>query len=92
MNFTKKCKKAVVIVMTAIMLAGNFAVPAMAHGHHGSGHTSYVSHHSSQRRSKGVYCSYHEKYHKKKSNCRRYCKKHKTTHWNGKRHHVKRHH
>lgn len=38
-------------------------------------------------KSDGVYCPYHEKTHKKKSNCKKYCAKHKTTHKSGKRHH-----
>lgn len=86
MKLRKNWKKAVVVVMTALMLSGNFTMPAMAHGH-GSCHTAYVGHHGSQSYSKRTYCSYHHKYHKKKSNCSRYCKTHKTIHKNGKRHH-----
>lgn len=88
MGMLKKWKKAVVIMLTALMLTGSFSVPVMAHGH-GSHHT--VIHHSSSKKSKGVYCPYHHKRHKKKSNCKRYCKVHKKIHKNGKRHHSRHH-
>ncbi len=86
MGLLKKWKKAVVVMMTAVMLSGSFGMPAMAHGHHtGSHHSSYST------GSKGVYCPYHHKHHKKKSNCKRYCKVHKKIHNNGKRHHLRHH-
>lgn len=82
MKVLKKWKKAVVIMLTAVVLSGSFGAPVMAHGH---GHHS-DSHHSSVNR-KGTYCAYHDKRHKKKSNCKNYCKVHKKTHSNGKKHH-----
>ncbi len=89
MKILKKCKKAAIIGMTALMLTSSFAAPVMAHGHHGGGHHGGGTY---QPPKKGTYCSYHHKYHAKKKNCKKYCTKHKTTHANGKRHHVKNHH
>lgn len=87
MKILKKWKKAVIVMLIAVVLSGSLSVPVMAHGHHGSSH-----HSSSYRKSqKGVYCPYHHKRHKKKSNCKRYCKKHKKIHKNGKRHHSGHH-
>lgn len=84
MKILKKCKKAAIIAMTALMLTSSFAIPVMAHGHH-SGSTC-------NPRKKGTYCAYHHKYHTKKTSCKKYCAKHKTTHANGKRHHVNSNH
>lgn len=84
MRVLKKWKKAVAAMLAAVVLSGSFAAPVMAHGHHGS------SHHSSSY-SKRVYCPYHHKRHKKKSNCKRYCTAHKKIHKNGKRHHLGHH-
>lgn len=86
MKFSKKCKKAAVLMAMAILLPCSFTASVFAHGH-GGGH-----HDDNCHGNKGVYCSYHDKFHKKKSNCTKYCKKHKTTHRNGKQHHVRRHH
>lgn len=87
MRLLKKWKKAVVVMMTAVVLSGSFGVPVMAHGHHGSSHHSSYS----SRSRKGIYCPYHHKRHKKKSSCKRYCKVHKKIHNNGKRHHSRHH-
>ena len=38
MKILKKCKKGVIIAMTALMLSSSFAAPVMAHGHCGGGH------------------------------------------------------
>ncbi|MEY8235508.1 hypothetical protein AALA36_07230 [Lachnospiraceae bacterium 66-29] len=89
MKILKKCKKGVIIAMTALMLSSSFAAPVMAHGHCGGGHHGGSTY---QPPRKGTYCAYHHKYHAKKKNCKKYCTKHKTTHANGRRHHVKNHH
>lgn len=99
MKLFRKCKKALVVTMTAVMLSSSLSVPVLAHGHGGTHHSSASTasgtHHNSsyqsnctgtKKASNGYYCSYHCKSHKKKSNCKKYCKKHQTTHKNGKRH------
>lgn len=78
MKFVKNWKKQAAAVMAAIMLTGSLTMPAMAHGHGSSHHSSYSSR---------TYCSYHGAYHSKKTNCTKYCTVHKTTHANGRRHH-----
>lgn len=88
MNILKKCKKATIIAMTALTLSSSFAAPVMAHGHHGGHHGGDCY----QPPKKGTYCAYHHKYHAKKTSCKKYCQKHKTTHANGKRHCVTKHH
>lgn len=96
MRFLKSCKKAALVIMTAVLLVCAVPASVMAHGYGGNHHSSSVcintghhnSHHSSK---KGVYCSYHHKRHNKKSNCKRYCTVHKITHKNGKRHYLKHH-
>lgn len=86
MKISKKWKKTVAALMTAVMLSGSLTVPAMAHGHGGSHHSSY---HGS--RHTGIYCVYHGSRHKSKTKCSRYCQKHKTIHRNGKKHAVRYH-
>ncbi len=75
MKLLNSWKKAAAAAMAAIMLAGSFTVPVMAHGHHGS------SHHSSRS-----YCSYHGTTHKRSTSCSKYCAYHGTTHTNGRVH------
>ncbi len=89
MKILKKCKKAAIVGMTALMLTSSFAVPVMAHGHHGGGHHGGSTYQPPRR---GTYCSYHHKYHTKKTSCKKYCTKHRTTHANGKRHHLNTYH
>ncbi len=79
MNLLKNWKRTAAAAMAAIMLAGSFTVPVMAHGH-GS------SHHSSR-----TYCAYHDTTHRTKTSCSKYCKTHRTTHANGVRHHPSHH-
>ncbi len=75
-NF-KNWKKTAIALVTGVMLAGSLNVPAMAHGHHGSHHSSTYT---------GTYCSYHHTTHKRASSCKYYCTKHHKTHKNGKCH------
>ncbi len=99
MKFFKKCKKGLIVMATAFTLLGGLAMPVMAHGHGGGHHSSAgvssSGHHESSHYSvsadnegstKGYYCPYHSKTHKKKSNCKKYCSKHHKTHKNGKKH------
>lgn len=79
MNILKNWKRTAAALTAALMLAGSFTVPVMAHGH-GS------SHHSS-----GTYCAYHGTTHSTKTSCSKYCKTHRTTHANGVRHHLSHH-
>lgn len=80
MNILNNCKKAAAVLTAAVMLTGSFTVPALAHGHSSSHHSS------------GTYCSYHGTTHRSKSSCSKYCTVHKTTHKNGVRHHASAHH
>lgn len=98
MKLLKKGKKALIITLTAAVLSGSLATPVLAHGHGGGHHVSTgvsASHHesshhfsgvSAKKSAKGYYCAYHDKTHKKKSNCKKYCTKHHKTHKNGKKH------
>ncbi len=80
MNLLANWKKAAAALAAAVMLTGSFTVPALAHGH-GS------SHHSSS----GYYCTYHGTTHRAKTSCSKYCKTHRTVHTNGARHHLNHH-
>ena len=79
MKIFKNCRKTAIVIAAGLILANGCTVPAMAHGHHGGGHcgSSYNT---------GTYCAYHNKVHKKASNCKYYCEKHCVTHKNGKCH------
>ena len=99
MSFLKKWKRAAIVTATAVLVSCSFSAPALAHGHGGGHHsggyavTGCNSHHSggyaaANSSKKGVYCSFHDKYHKKKSSCKKYCTVHKKTHKNGRKHHA----
>ena len=76
MNILNNWKRTAAAAVAAMMLAGSFTMPVMAHGH-GS------SHHSS-----GTYCTYHGTTHRTKTSWSKYCRTHRTTHTSGTRHHL----
>ncbi len=77
MKIFKNWKKTAAIMTAGFIIASGLSMPAMAHGHHGGGHHSSYT---------GTYCAYHDKIHKKASNCKYYCTKHHVTHSNGRCH------
>lgn len=95
MKIVKNWKKTLVAILAAITLTGSLAAPVMAHGHHNRFNSGQCGGSYCTSRNKtncdGYYCAYHHKTHRKKSICKNYCSKHRTTHKNGKRHYSRHH-